>query len=175
MSFFKKTDEFEDIEDQENVNLLEKKPWETQQNNSFTQKHEPSILYHDVIINGDIFSESSLTVFGEVNGNIDCKEDLRLESNITANVKGGSVLINSAKVKGKVESKSELVIDNESEIEGDVTAGSCSVDGKITGNLSVRGALDIHKNAVIKGDIETREISVSQGSQLDVRITMTNK
>lgn len=135
---------------------------------------EESILYADVIVNGDISTQSNLSVFGQVNGSIDCKYNLRIESSVNANITAGSVNLHNATVTGDVVCKKEVAIDSASVVKGNIEAESCVLDGKITGNITVKDSLHIQKNAYISGDIIAGQLSVLQGARIEGRVTMTS-
>lgn len=176
MSFFKK---YEEWDNEEEVNLLDNKIREEAAVKNKTKNpsvaENESVLYDDVNIVGDIFCEGNMTVYGVVKGNIDCRGDLLVESDMDANIKGDNVTVHASKIKGSLNCSGEIRLDNESEVVGDVVGKGLQLDGKINGNVRIDGLLLIQKSGEIHGDVTVKEIAITKGAILDGRITMLDR
>ncbi len=67
-------------------------------------------------------------------------------------------------VKGTVHCSKRLVVGESGAIEGEIKAGTAVISGRITGNLTVDGALQLTSTARIEGDIQARRMSVEEGA-----------
>ena len=136
---------------------------------------EVSVLHADVVIEGNIKSLSNLSVFGKVKGDIDCQYNLKIESCVKGEVKGGNIDLKSAQIEGNIICQHDLRIDNDTVIKGHIVAENCILDGEVTGNVAVSGSLHIQKNAVVHGDLSAKTISVLQGAKISGAVTMEEK
>lgn len=67
-------------------------------------------------------------------------------------------------VKGTVHCSKRLVIGEKGAIEGEIKAGTAVIAGRITGNLTVDGALQLTSTAKIEGEIQAKRMSVEEGA-----------
>ena len=67
-------------------------------------------------------------------------------------------------VQGTVHCSKRLVVGEKGAIDGEVKAGTAVISGRITGNLTVDGALQLTSTAKIKGDIQAKRMSVEEGA-----------
>lgn len=58
---------------------------------------------------------------------------------------------------------------------GPVSAGDAVVEGEVQGRLSVRGRVELHASARVRGDIEARTVALADGCFFDGRIHMTGR
>lgn len=177
----------EDFQEEEEKNLLDSSEAFIPNLDDFNNKNlenkveeeiipeEKSVLQKDVKLIGDISCKSNLVIHGFVKGSVDCKYDLRIESKVEADLKAGSISLIGAEVNGAVDCRKEIMINNESVVNGNISCGECTVDGTVTGNIIVDNAIHIQKNAVIEGDITAREISLLQGARINGKINMGKK
>lgn len=66
-------------------------------------------------------------------------------------------------VEGKVQSKSAVVIGDGGVVRGDVFASDVVVAGKVQGNVSCTGHLEIVATGLIEGDIEAKSVRIETG------------
>lgn len=109
-----------------------------------------------------------------------------------ATKKGGETIIaQGVKVDGDFVSSGDVVIDGEvvgsvktvghlevgagAKIEASVSAGEAKVAGRVSGNLTVSGKLDLLETSVVDGDIEAEVLSVAPGARLNGRIAMVGQ
>jgi cytoskeletal protein CcmA (bactofilin family) len=98
-----------------------------------------SILRGDTKLTGDLFFSGKLHVFGSVTGNI--------ISNTNAN--------------------SYLILEEGSEVNGEIRAGNILVRSQITGNIFSFNRLSLKATAVIQGDVHYNELEMEQGSTIN--------
>lgn len=67
-------------------------------------------------------------------------------------------------VTGTVHCEKRLVVGEHGVIEGEVQTATAVVAGRITGNLTVAGVLQLTSTAKIEGDISAQSMSVEEGA-----------
>ena len=97
--------------------------------------------------------------------------------------KSASVLVSNMKIKGNITEKESLVIDGEitgnidaetvktnenSNIKGNISAGSTVVGGKIKGDIT-SNKVHIKKTADMEGTIKQKTLSIEEGSILRIK------
>jgi len=95
-----------------------------------------SILKGDIKLTGDLFFSGKLHIFGSITGNI--------ISNANAN--------------------SYLILEEGSEVNGEIRAANILVRSHITGNIFSFNRLSLKPTAVIQGDVNYNEMEMAQGS-----------
>ena len=104
-----------------------------------------TIIAGGTIFRGDISSNDSLRIDGEVNGDIESSEKVIVgpEGKINGNIRGREILI-SGTVKGNIFSREGLILKAKSLVDGDIVTtllsvepeaifkGSCNMDGEST-------------------------------------------
>jgi cytoskeletal protein CcmA (bactofilin family) len=103
---------------------------------------------------------SSTTVIGEniaIEGTIRAHENMIIEGNM----------------KGKIElAHNQITIGPSGQVEADIVAQDIVISGKMTGNVTAHGKVEITKEADFNGDIKTNRISVEDGAYIKASIEM---
>ncbi len=137
----------------------------------FGRSYEPAgsqelttIIAPGTIIRGSVESDTSMELYGEVQGDIVTTKDLKLKGKIQGNATGGNVELYSIHMVGNVTASGTAMLDSESEVEGDVTAESLILNGKIQGDVQVSKRLALEGSAVICGRVAAERLSVDEGA-----------
>lgn len=138
---------------------------------SFGRSFQPSppqelttIIAPGTIIRGSVESDTSMELYGEVQGDITTTKDLKLKGKIQGNATGGNVELYSIHMMGNVTATGTAMLDAESEVEGDVTAESLILNGKIQGDVQVSKRLSLEGSAIIVGRVAAERLSVDEGA-----------
>lgn len=83
-----------------------------------------------------------------INGDIDCSGDIRIDGNLIGNLK----------VKGKI------VVGASGFIKGEVFCKNSQIEGKIEGKITVSELLSLKSTSSILGDIQTQKLSIEPGA-----------
>lgn len=83
----------------------------------------------------------------------------------------GTVRIDG-KFKGEIFSSARLVVGETGKIEANVTVDSISVSGEVIGDIKAITKVELHPQAVIRGNIETPKLVVEEGSIIQGQINM---
>ena len=62
--------------------------------------------------------------------------------------------------------ENEINIQEEADINGDLTASYSNIFGKITGNIAVSETLNIYSGSVINGSIRAKRLNIHPGAQI---------
>lgn len=137
----------------------------------FSRSYEPAgsrelttIIAPGTIIRGSVESDSSMELYGEVQGDIITTKDLKLKGKIQGNATGGNVELYSIHMVGNVTASGTAMLDAESEVEGDVKAESLILNGKIRGDVQVSKRLSLEGSAIICGRVAAERLSVDEGA-----------
>lgn len=87
--------------------------------------------------------------------------DIRIEGNLISN----SDLIFDGSIKGNIESKGNLTIGKNADVEGDLKAEQAVIEGKMNGNGTF-GHLRIAATAQISGSVTTEKLQMEEGASL---------
>lgn len=143
----------------------------------FGRSYEPAapqelttIIAPGTIIRGSVESDTSMELYGEVQGDIVTTKDLKLKGKIQGNATGGNVELYSIHMVGNVTASGTAMLDSESEVEGDVTAESLVLNGKIQGDVQVSKRLSLEGSAVIVGRVAAERLSVDEGAVIQGEI-----
>lgn len=129
-----------------------------------------TIIAPGTIVRGSVESECDVEVYGEVQGDIISAKDLKLKGKIRGNATGGNVELSGLLMVGNIVATGVATMDSTSEVEGDVTAKTVIMDGKIWGNVQVSDLLSLERNAVICGRVFAEKLSVDEGAVIQGEI-----
>ena len=102
----------------------------------------------------EISSKQAETIIGpsiKVKGNFHGKGNIIIEGNI----------------EGSVKTDKNLLVGEKAIIIADVEAGEAKVSGQITGNIKIKGYLEISNSAKITGDIQASLLSIERGARIN--------
>ncbi|MBU1742587.1 MAG: polymer-forming cytoskeletal protein [Proteobacteria bacterium] len=92
---------------------------------------------------------------------------------IDGDIRGEEDLVIEGSVKGIVElQKHHLTIGAKGQVEAEIKADNVTVSGKLSGNISAAGKVQITKEADFTGEIRAKGISVEDGAYLKAVIEM---
>jgi cytoskeletal protein CcmA (bactofilin family) len=68
------------------------------------------------------------------------------------------------KLKGNIEAGEVLTLGPNGVIEGNITAKSAIVGGKVTGNVFAEDRIEMESRSSVTGDIRTRDLVINEGA-----------
>jgi len=86
----------------------------------------------------------------------------------------GSVRVDG-RVVGEVSASESLAVGITGEIEGNITAKTVTVGGKIRGSITAADKVVFEGKSVVRGDIRATRLVIDEGSVFDGRVSMTDK
>ena len=87
--------------------------------------------------------------------------DIRIEGNLISS----SDLIFDGSIKGNIQSKGNLTVGKNADIEGDITAGRAVIEGKVNGNGKFENCR-VAASAQITGSLATVALEMEEGASL---------
>jgi excisionase family DNA binding protein len=76
--------------------------------------------------------------------------------------------------EGKLDTKGSLTIGENAKVKAPITGDRIIVAGKVTGDILARQSLSIIAPAIVKGNVRTPTLSVTEGAVLEGQIAMLN-
>lgn len=138
-------------------------------------KEPITIIAPGTVVRGTVESECSVEVYGEVQGDITTAKDLKLKGKVQGNATGVAVEVSGLQMVGNIVATGTATIDSSSEVEGDVTAESMTLDGRIWGNVHVSTLLSLESSAVISGHVSAEKLSVDEGAVIQGEVLIGKK
>lgn len=136
-------------------------------NQSTPVSDEVSVITEGTIIKGDIVSNGSLDVRGQVEGNVGCNGKLVVTGVVNGNSSASEFFADAAKIEGEVVSTGTVKIGLGSVIIGNVTSTSAVVAGAIKGDIDVQGPVVVDTSAVVMGNIKSRSVQINNGAVIE--------
>lgn len=128
---------------------------------------ETSVITQGMSINGDLTSDGSVDVVGNINGNIDILGKLNVTGTILGNSKASEVFADGAKITGEVVSEGSVKIGQSSVIIGNITATSAVIAGAVKGDIDVKGPVILDTSAIVMGDIKSKSVQINNGAVIE--------
>jgi cytoskeletal protein CcmA (bactofilin family) len=83
----------------------------------------------------------------------------------------GTVRID-AKFTGSIVTNDVLVVGERAKIDAEITCGTVVVEGEVNGNVKAKSAVELHRSAKVRGNVETASLSVEKGALLQGEVKM---
>lgn len=128
---------------------------------------EVSVITEGTVIRGDIISNGSVDVCGQVEGNIECNGKLVVTGVVNGNSNSSEFFADAAQIEGEVVSSGTVKIGLGSVIIGNVTSTSAVIAGAIKGDIDVQGPVVVDTSAVVMGNIKSRSVQINNGAVIE--------
>ena len=128
---------------------------------------ETSLITQGTVIKGDIVSNGSLDIQGQVDGNVGCNGKLVVTGVINGNSNSSEFFADAAKIEGEVVSTGTVKIGLGSVVIGNVTSTSAVIAGAIKGDIDVQGPVVVDTSAVVMGNIKSRSVQINNGAVIE--------
>lgn len=86
----------------------------------------------------------------------------------------GSIRVDG-RVIGDITATQNISIGTSGDVEGNLTAASVTVGGKLKGSVVVQDKLVFESKAVVRGDIKASKLVVDEGAQFDGKCAMSGE
>lgn len=128
---------------------------------------ETSVITKGMSIKGDITTEGSIDVIGEVQGNIDALGKLNITGSIIGNSKAAEIYAESAKINGEIVSEGAVKVGSNAVIIGNITASSAVIAGAVKGDIDVKGPVVLDASAIVMGNIKSKSVQINNGAVIE--------
>jgi cytoskeletal protein CcmA (bactofilin family) len=128
---------------------------------------ETSVITSGMTITGDVASEGSLDIVGNVNGNIDILGKLNVTGHVNGNSKAAEIYADGAKINGEIVSEGAVKIGTSTVIIGNISATSAVIAGAVKGDIDVRGPVILDASAIVMGNIKSKSVQINNGAVIE--------
>lgn len=128
---------------------------------------ETSIITAGMTINGDVTTEGSLDIVGNVNGNLEVLGKLNITGHVNGNSKAAEIYAESAKINGEIVSEGAVKIGASTVIIGNITATSAAIAGAVKGDIDVKGPVVLDASAIVMGNIKSKSVQINNGAVIE--------
>lgn len=97
------------------------------------------------------------------------------DTTVQGTVSAKSAIRIDGKLEGGVIGSTEVVIGEGGEVQGDITAGSVIVGGRVIGNIVVTSLIELLPKSRIHGDIKAASLSIAEGAIFEGNCTMMHE
>jgi len=91
---------------------------------------------------------------------------------LTGNLKSESNIQINGKIKGKIQTKSDVTIGEGALVEGGIKANNTKVTGTVQGNIDTKEDLEVSPSGRVLGDIITKNLIIQKGGAIAGQIKM---
>lgn len=91
---------------------------------------------------------------------------------VKGNFHGQGNIVVEGMLEGSLKTGSSLYVGDKAKLTANIEAKEATIGGEVTGNIKVRGHLEITATAKITGDIEVLSLSVARGAILNGKCIM---
>lgn len=127
---------------------------------------EESIIPADMVLKGNVTTQSDMKVVGSIIGDVECDGNIYLQGSIMGNISAGNLTVQKGKLTGDVSVKENVSLEKESELNGNISAHNVYANAKIEGQIKADGLVELKEHAVVHGDIAAETISIHTGARI---------
>jgi len=151
----------------ESVKDTESKANKYSNQNSFAQPTtgaETAIITKATKVEGSLNTDSNIVIAGEMIGDVTSTNSVSTTGRILGGVTCKNFEGNNAKIEGDIKVENILIIKNNCDILGDISAKRIELSGRVKGNIVQSGEVFIAKEAYIIGNVTASTISIEKGA-----------
>ncbi len=128
---------------------------------------ETGIIISGMTIKGDIISDGSLELKGNVTGNINIKGKLEVTGSIEGNSSAEEVFADGAEITGEIHANGSVKVGQGTVVKGNISATSAVLAGAVKGDIDVQGPVILDSTAIIMGNIKSKSIQINNGAVIE--------
>lgn len=145
----------------------EKKEGWSVMKNQMERDDEISVISSSMKIKGDILSEASLNVLGNVKGSVEVLKKLSVSGVIEGNATADEIFTEQARIQGDLVSSGPAKIGSGTVVIGNITATSAVIAGAVKGDIDVHGPVVLDSTAVVMGNIKSEAVQINSGAVIE--------
>lgn len=138
------------------------------------REKESTIITKVTVIKGDLNVDDNMTIYGEVNGNVSCGGELRVYGMIRGDISTQHFFAKGAEINGDLNCEGKLIIAEHTSVEGNISASSMILKGRVIGNITVEEELFFHTDCHVEGDVTASSIQMEKGTFINGHIKIIN-
>ncbi len=132
-----------------------------------TKEQKTAVISRSMVIRGEGTCDGDVDMRGEIIGNIRIQGTIRVGGCIHGDLSAQDVYLDAAQMEGKVESRSNVRVGQDSVVIGDISAESIVNAGAIKGDIVVNSGATIDKYAIVLGNICSETLQISNGARME--------
>lgn len=129
-----------------------------------------AVITEDMIVNGDITTQSDLNIFGQVTGSIACRGDVLVMGRVTGDLSGMNVRV-EGEVNGNLTVDKRVDVGPGGRIQGDITASSVFSEGISEGDIKAEDTIHLGGSSVVSGKVYAKAFAIIQGARIKGMMT----
>lgn len=128
---------------------------------------ENAIITQGMRIKGNLESDGSIEIVGEVTGDVFCKGKLVITGRIVGNSKASEIFADKARITGEISCDGAVKVGYGTVIVGNISATSAVIAGAVNGDIDVHGPVVVDSSAVVMGNIKSRSVQINSGAVIE--------
>lgn len=128
---------------------------------------ETAVITQGMKVTGDVSSQGSMDVLGNIKGNIDILGKLNISGEVEGNSNAAEVFADSAKITGDIHANSSVKVGQSSVIIGNIYATSAVIAGAVKGDIDVQGPVILDTSAIVMGNIKSKSVQINNGAVIE--------
>lgn len=169
--------EFEDNDENVDLELLDALNAEEEEENnkpesklratSVLNEDEVTVISKGTTIDGNISSDGSLDVMGNITGDVECLGKLSITGKIIGNSTAAEVYVNTERLEGSINSEGSVKVGLGTVVVGDIVGTSGVIAGAVKGEIDINGPIVVDSTAIIKGNIKAKSVQINNGAIIE--------
>ncbi|MBE6044908.1 Polymer-forming cytoskeletal [Clostridium thermopalmarium DSM 5974] len=94
------------------------------------------------------------------------------DTEMKGSINSSGIIRIDGKYEGDICTKTDVIIGENGQVIGNISANIVSVSGKVEGNINADNLLEIHSTGTLIGDILVKNISIHEGAMFKGKSTM---
>lgn len=123
-----------------------------------------TVIAAGTVVRGSVQCEGNLELYGEIQGDIKGRRDVKLQGKLKGGVVGVNVTVHGLRMEGDLHASGMVQVAEGTVVEGDVEADSLILNGKVQGNVHVKKRLQIQPKGVVCGSVAADRLMVEEGA-----------
>lgn len=134
---------------------------------SVTDDDEVTVISKGTTIDGNISSDGSLEIMGNVTGDVECLGKLTIIGKVIGNSTAAEVYANTDRLEGSINSEGSVKVGLGTVVIGDIVGTSAVIAGAVKGEIDINGPIVIDSTAIIMGNIKAKSIQINNGAVIE--------
>ena len=125
-----------------------------------------------IVIEGNITAKGDIEMAGELKGNLVSGGAATVHSSVIGNVTASAITLIDCGVTGDLSASGDIVVTENSVVNGNIKGNSLSCSGKVNGDVAVKENVSLDSSARVIGNITTGSMIVARGAVIKGTIEM---
>lgn len=134
---------------------------------SVLNEDDVTVISKGTTIDGNISSDGSLDVMGNITGDVECLGKLSITGKIIGNSTATEVYVNTERLEGSINSEGSVKVGLGTVIVGDIVGTSGVIAGAVKGEIDINGPIVVDSTAIIKGNIKAKSVQINNGAIIE--------